>query len=127
MPQQLRIYHYINIDSSKVPFHFEVPDVATAIRALSALALYDLFLGEGESYEALTTVGARREKRRKLAGRDHLLSKMFREYDAYQLQQCPGGVPIVTSNVQGCETLEDGEWIEFYDEEGCDIRELAET
>lgn len=69
-------------------------------------------------------MGARAKKRVQLAGEDQLLSRMFRAYDAYQLQRCPGGVPLVHTNVQGCEMFEDGEWCEFYDENGNDIRDL---
>lgn len=118
---QLRIWHIINVPGK--PFHFDVPDTATAIKALKALADYDLFLGDGDD-KPWTTVGARAKKRAQLAGKDRLLSGMFRAYDAYQLQRCPGGVPLVFTNVQGCEMFEDGEWREFYDEDGNDIRDL---
>lgn len=121
---KLRIYHIINIPGEA--FRFEVPDTATAIKALKAIAQYDLFLGDGTD-KPWTTVGERQKKRAELAGKDRLLSSMFRAYDAYQLQRCPGGVPLVYTNVQGCEMFEDGEWCEFYDENGDDIRALEEA
>jgi hypothetical protein len=120
---KLRIYHIINIPGEA--FHFEVPDTATAIRTLKAIAQYDLFLGDGDD-KPWTTVGGRQKKRAELAGRDPMLHSMFAAYNAYQLRRCPGGVPLVFTNVQGCEVLEDGEWCEFEDEDGNNIRDLEE-
>lgn len=120
----MRIYHIINVP--RKAFTYGVPDAGTAIKVLKALAQYDLFLGDGED-KPWTTVGARRQKRAELArdsGVPQLMTKVFQAYDSYQLDHCPGGVPMVNSNVQGCEMLEDGEWTEFYDDDGCDIREL---
>ena len=124
MDPKFRIWHIINIPGEA--FRFEVPNTATAIKALDAIAKYDLFLGDGTD-KPMTTVGARRSKRTELAGKDPFLAGMFRAYDAYQLGRCPGGVPLVSSNGQGCEVFEDDEWLDFYDDEGNDIDDLREA
>lgn len=123
---KLRIWHTINFPRDA--FKFEVPDTATAIKALDALAQYDLFLGDG-SDKPFTTVGARQMKRSELAGKDNFLDTMLGAYNTYQLKQCIGGVPFVVDNAQGLEEFDvdgDGEWTEFYDEEGNDIAALRE-
>lgn len=124
---RLRIYHIINIPNTA--FRYDVPDVPTAIKALKAIAQYDLFLGDGQD-RPWSTVGGRRLKRAELAkasGDLPFMLKVFQAYDKYQLDRSPGGVPFVASNVQGLEMFEDGEWTEFYDEEGRDLRELEEA
>ncbi len=121
---KLRVWHIINFP--REAFRFEVPDTKTAISFLDALAKYDLFLGDGTD-KPWTTVGDRLKEREKLAketGEDRLARRMFRLYEAYQLEHCPGGVPLVVTNVQGCEMFEDDEWCEFYDENGDDIGTL---
>lgn len=112
---KLRIWHIINVPGEA--FRFDVPDVAFAIKALRAIWSYDNFLGDGTD-KPMTTVGARLEKRRKLAGTDKDMKRLFKLYDEYQLTRCPGGVPLVSSNASGLEMLEDGEWLEWEDEEG---------
>ncbi len=121
--KKLRVWHIINFP--REPFHFDVPNVDAAIRALKALARYDLFLGDGED-KPWTTVGGRAHKQQELAGKDQDLQSMFRLYNLYQIKHSPGGVPFVGSNAQGLEVFEDDEWCEFYDEEGRDIQELEE-
>lgn len=120
---KLRIWHTINFPNS--PFHFDVPNVSTAAKCLKAIADYDLFLGDGED-KPFTTVGARREKREELSKGDRFLSLMFRAYDKYQLEKCPGGVPLVATNAQGLESFEDGEWGEFYNDDGDDIKAIID-
>lgn len=121
---KLRIWHIINIP--REAFRFEVPDTKTAIALLKALADYDLFLGDGED-KPWTSVIARYAKRTELAKGSKVARDMFRAYDRYQLKHCQGGVPLVVSNAQGCEAFEDGEWTEFYDEEGNDVRALSQA
>lgn len=120
-PNKLRIWHIINIPGEA--FRFDVRNVDAAIKALDVIAKYDLFLGDGEE-KPMTTVGERRQKRATLAGKDVELMKILRAYDIYQLARCPGGVPLVYTNVQGLEVFEDGEWCEFYDDEGNDIEDI---
>jgi len=135
---QFRIWHTINIP--REPFRYEVPDIRCAVVCLAALAKYDLFLGDGKD-KPWTTVKARADKRAKLSrhkDRDVAtrLRIMFRLYNLYQLEHCPGGVPIVVTNVQGCEerTAVEGlmgvldgteEWVEWESEEGDDIGDIA--
>ncbi len=70
---------------------------------------------------------------------------MFSAYNKYQLERCPGGVPIVYTNVQGLEVFEAvveadlapeelenvvtvdgvrGMWVEFYNDEGDDVEAI---
>ncbi len=53
---KLRIWHVINIPGPM--FYRLVPSVEEGIKALDALAAYDLFLGDGTRQQPWTTVGA---------------------------------------------------------------------
>jgi len=129
--QRLRIWHVIN--PPRDLFKFEVANIAVAIVALHALAEYDLFVGDGED-KPWTTVGGRAKKRRELAMLDGtpspILKRMLEEYDRYQLEHSPSGVPFVVANAQGLEQLEHDtgleDWCEFYDDEGDDIHALSD-
>lgn len=112
----LRVWHIIN--PPREAFRFPVRDFTEATRIKAVLASYDLFLGEGECFEDLTTIGERRAMRLKLIDATHPLINRHRlgaalnAYNEYQGKAC-NGVPIVIMNVQGCEVFEDGEWVEY--------------
>ncbi len=120
---KLRIWHTMNVPNS--PFYHPAATVDEAIKFLDVLAAYDLFLGDGED-KPWTNVGMRREERQKLAGADHKLKILLREYDSYQMRRenSPGGVPFVVTNAQGLEMFEDGEWLEYEDDEGDDVEAI---
>lgn len=123
---KLRIWHGINVPREL--FTFEVDSIPAAIAVLKAIALYDLFLGDGED-KPWTTVGGRENEMKRLTRASvfpHVVRLAFSEYAKYLDEHCPGGVPLVVSNAQGCEVFEDGEWCEYYNDDGYDIRELSD-
>ena len=119
----LRVWHIVNVPGP--PFHAPVADTNDALKVLQALAAFDRYLGDGED-KRWTTVEGRRQEIRRLSKKDELLRKTFERYVEYLLERCPGGVPLVASNAQGLEELSEGEWCEYYDEEGRDIRDIEE-
>lgn len=124
--EKLRIWHVINVPREL--FTFEVGSVPMAIAVLKAIALYDLFLGDGED-KPWTTVGGRENEIKRLTKESvfpHVVRRAFIKYAEYLDDHCPGGVPLVVCNAQGCEVFEDGEWCEYYNDDGYDVRELSD-
>lgn len=137
MDIKLRIWHIAN--PPRGAFRVDVSSVQEAAKILTALADYDLFLGDG-SPNTWTTVGSRRNKRiylaREVDGDTEQPADVMRlldratalrtldKYDAYLLEHCRGGVPYVVMNAQGLESFEGCEWCEFYDDDGNDIDDL---
>ena len=117
----LRIWHIVN--PPREAFRIQVADVNEAKSILRGIARYDLFVGDGS--EGYTTVGARAMKLRELG---LMMSPTFRtrlkRYAQWLLAQCPGGVPLVAMNAQGLEVFEDGEWVEWHDDEDRDFSEV---
>lgn len=111
------VWHIANVPGPA--FRMSVPSPEVAMLVLDALANFDNFVGDDKPW---TTVGGRRAKMAELSKRLPAEARAdFGRYADYLLSRSPGGVPIVSSNVQGLETWEDG------DDIGDLMRARAET
>lgn len=115
MKMKLRVWHIPNPPCEA--FRFEVKDLDHAMRVLDAIAEYDLFLGDGEY--GTTSADDRKKKREQLNQKfklEAVLLNQYQNYLGYELN--------IWANVQGLEVFEDGEWVEYIDEEGNSITDL---
>jgi hypothetical protein len=119
---RLRVWHIAN--APRPPFRVDVATIDEAKQVLRALADFDNYVGDDQPW---TTVGGRRDKMRALTKDLRLgLRARLRGYEAWLLERCPGGVPLVAMNVQGLEqwVANEDTWEEYHDDDDRDIAEI---